>query len=130
MASFNSCTFSGRSGTDAEAKSFDSGSAVAKFNLAVDRYGKKGDPRPAPLWIRVEVWGKQAQVIGDYVKKGTQIIVSGELSMDEWEKDGKKNVTPTLRCNNFTLLGGDKPSGSPMSAKKQQPDPEEDEIPF
>jgi single-strand DNA-binding protein len=130
MASFNSCTFSGRSGSDAEMKTFKEGNSVAKFNLAVDKYGKKGDPKPAPMWIRVEVWGKQAQVVNDYVKKGTQIIVSGELGMDEWEKDGKKNVTPTLRCMNFTLLGGDKPGGSPMSAKRSQPDPAEDEIPF
>jgi len=130
MASFNSCTFSGRSGSDADTKVFKEGSSVAKFNLAVDKYGRKGDPKPAPMWIRVEVWGKQAQVVGDYVKKGTQIIVSGELSMDEWEKDGKKNVTPTLRCNNFTLIGGEKPGGSPMKEKRSQPDPQEDEIPF
>lgn len=130
MASFNSCTFSGRAGNDADLKSFDGGSSVAKFNLAVDKYGKKGDPKPAPMWVRVEVWGKQAQVVGDYVKKGTQIIVSGELSIDEWEKKGEKQFTPTLRCSNFTLLGGDKPGASPMKEKRSQPDPEEDEIPF
>jgi single-strand DNA-binding protein len=130
MASFNSCTFSGRAGSDAELKALNGGNSVAKFNIAVDKYGKKGDPKPAPMWVRVEVWGKQAQVVSDYVKKGTQIIVSGELAIDEWEKDGKKNVTPTLRCMNFTLLGGDKPGGSPMSAKRSQPDPEEDEVPF
>jgi len=130
MASFNSCTFSGRAGSDADVKSFDSGSAVAKFSLAVDKYGKKGDPKPAPMWVRVEVWGKQAQVVGDYVKKGTQIIVSGELSIDEWEKKGEKQFTPTLRCMNFTLIGGEKPGGSPMSEKRSQPDPQEDEIPF
>jgi single-strand DNA-binding protein len=131
MASFNSCTFSGRAGNDAESKTFGSGNSVAKFRLAVDRYGKKDEPKPGPLWIAVEVWGKQAQVVSDYVKKGTQIIVSGELSMDEWQKkDGEKQVTPTLRCMNFTLLGGEKPGGSPMAAKRSQPDPQEDEIPF
>jgi single-strand DNA-binding protein len=131
MASFNSCTFSGRSGNDAELRSTNSGSSVAKFRLAVDRYGKKGDPRPAPMWVAVEVWGKQAQTVGDYVKKGTQIIVSGELGMDEWQKkDGEKQVTPTLRCMSFTLLGGEKPGGSPMTERRSQPNPAEDEIPF
>lgn len=129
MASLNSCAFSGRSGTDADLKPVGS-TSVAKFRLAVDRYGKKGDPKPAPLWIAVEVWGKQAQIVGDYVKKGTQVIVQGDIDMQEWtNKEGQKQVTPTLRCSQFTLIGGEKAKTTPY-AGRNQPNPEEDEVPF
>lgn len=132
MASFNSCTFSGRAGRDAEIRYLTSGKAVAKFRLAVDRYGKKGDPKPDPLWLQVEVWGdKSAQVIGDYVKKGTQIIVQGELGMDTWnDKEGKERTIPKLSCSNFTLLGGDREKTSGYTGNKKQPDPAEEELPF
>lgn len=131
MASFNSCTFSGRVGNDPEVRFLESGSAVAKFSLAVDRYGKKNGPKPAPLWLRVEVWGKRAQTIADHVKKGSAILVQGELGLDEWERDGKKNSSMTLNCSQFTFVGGDKPKGSaPSGSKGSRPEPEEEEIPF
>lgn len=131
MASFNSCTFSGRAGRDAETRYLTSGKAVTKFRLAVDRYGKKGDPKPDPMWLQVEVWGGRAQVAADYIKKGTQIIVQGELGMDVWtDKDGKERTSPTLNCSNFTLLGGDREKTSGYTGDKRQPDPEEEEVPF
>lgn len=131
MASFNSCTFSGRSGNDAEVRFLANGKAVAKFRLAVDRYGKKDQPRPDPIWLQVEVWGARAQTIGDYVKKGSQLIVQGELGMDTWtDKNGEKKVTPTLSCSNFTLIGGEREKTSGVRGDKRQPEPEEEEVPF
>lgn len=136
MASFNSCSFSGRVGNDPEAKYLANGNAVSSFSLAVD--GRKKDQT---MWLKVEVWGKAAQTVADYVKKGSSIIVSGELSIDTWEKDGKTNMKPKLNCSNFTFIGGNdrggnknesfsKPAATARQASKQ-PEPEyDDEIPF
>lgn len=112
MTSFNSCTFSGRVGSDPEIRYLDGGSSVAEFSLAVDRYGKKGSDKPAPIWLRVTVWGRRAQIIADHVKKGSSLIVQGEFGVDEWEKDGRKNTKLTLNCSQFTFLDSGRSAAS------------------
>jgi len=133
MASFNNCTFSGNVGQDPEIRYFESGTMVAEFSLAVS--GRRRDSET--LWLRVKVWGKQAQAIGDYVKKGSQIIVNGEFQQESWEKDGQKMSKPVLNCQNFTLLGGKRAEASGNATRRapkpaqRPPEPEEDdEIPF
>lgn len=132
MASFNSCTFTGRVGGDPECKYLDGGKTVAKFNLAVDQYAK-GPDKGNTLWITVKVWGKRAETIANYVKKGSSLLVSGELSIEEWTKDGVKNFRPAINCNQFNFLDAPKNqngradnSAASRPAQKQQ----EDEIPF
>jgi single-strand DNA-binding protein len=139
MASFNNCTFSGNVGKDPELRYFESGTAVANFSIAVE--GRKGSD---PLWLAIKVWGKGAAVIGDYVKKGSRLIVSGELEMETWEKDGKQNSKLALNCQNFTLLdskkdradggsgGGGSSGGTSKPASKSRPPApvEEEELPF
>lgn len=135
MASFNNCTFSGNLGRDPEMRYFDDGKSVANFSIAVE--GRKGQT----LWIAVKVWGKQAQVIADYVRKGTPIIVSGELQEETWEKEGVTKSRMTLNCNNFTLLNSRRDSasnGGGGAATKRAPKPQsqksqeavDEEIPF
>ena len=139
MASFNSCTFSGNVGKDPELRYFESGKTVANFNIAVE--GRKGSD---PLWLAVKVWGKGAAVIGDYVKKGSRLIVSGELEMETWEKEGKQNSKLALNCQSFTLLdskkdradsgsgGGGYGGGTSKPAPKSRPPApaEEEDVPF
>ena len=136
MASFNNCTFSGNLGRDPEVKYFDDGKAVANFSIAVE--GRKGQT----LWMAVKVWNKPAQTIADYVRKGSRIIVNGELQEETWEKDGQQKSRMVLNCQNFTLLDGRKEAGngnSGTSATKRAPkpqsrqqaaDPIDEEIPF
>lgn len=100
--SFNNCSLSGNVGRDPEARYFENGTMVANFSIAVS--GR----RDSTFWMPVKVWGKSAQTIIDYVKKGSQIIVSGELEEESWEKDGKKNTRMTLNCRDFKLMGGQK----------------------
>jgi single-strand DNA-binding protein len=138
MASFNNCTFSGNVGRDPDIRYFEDGRVVANFNLAVE--GRKGRDT---LWIKVAVWNKPAQVIADYVKKGSKIIVSGELQQETWTKDGAEKSQMALNCQNFTLLdsrkeGGGAPSGggsgsgtSRPAARSKPPAPvEEEDVPF
>lgn len=137
MASFNNCTFSGNLGKDPDVRYFEDGKMVANFNLAVE--GRKGQT----LWIGVKVWGKPAQVIADYVRKGSKLIVSGELQEETWEKDGEKKSRISLNCQNFVMLdsrkgnseGWGSSGGNSKSAPKPQtrphtPDPIDEEVPF
>lgn len=140
MATFNNCSFSGNVGRDPEMRYFESGSCLATFSLPIeDRRGGE------TFWLNVKVWGKQATVIADYVKKGSRIIVNGELEFESWESNGEKKTKPVLNCQKFTLLGdkkktdsaeSDKPSQEslPVSRKpllSQSPPPNDnDEIPF
>lgn len=141
MASFNNCTFSGNLGKDPELRYFEDGKMVANFTIAVE--GRRGS---GAMWIPVKVWGKQAQVIGDYVKKGSQIIVNGELQQETWNKGDEKMSRMVLNCNTFTLLGRKDKDGAgakggapkatqrPENRQSNQPAPEhleeEDDIPF
>lgn len=141
MASFNNCSFSGNVGRDPEIRYFENGSTIANFSIAVE--GRRDSPT---IWMPVKVWGKQASVIADYVRKGSKIIVGGELQQESWAKDGVEKSRLVLNCQNFTLLNskkedGGSPGGSPGAAGRrpavntrpvQNPLDEEgeDDIPF
>lgn len=141
MATFNDCSFSGNVGRDPEMRYFESGNCLATFSLPIE-----GRRDGETFWLNVKVWGKQATVIADYVKKGSRIIVNGELEFESWESNGEKKTKPVLNCRKFTLLGdkkktdwteSDKPSqeSSPVSRKpllSQSPQPgnDDEEIPF
>lgn len=135
MASFNSCTFTGRVGADPDCRYYENGSAVASFRIAVDQYAKKGADKPEPIWIKVNVWGKRAQTIADHVKKGSSILVSGELGIDTYEKDGEKRTSVTLNCSQFNFLGDRRSDGASNQQRAAQrpaqaPAPDDDDIPF
>jgi single stranded DNA-binding protein (ssb) len=143
MASFNNCTFSGNVGRDPEIRYLDSGMAVANFSIAVEGRNKGQGKGQDTLWLAVVVWGKGAGVIGDYVKKGSRLIVSGELGMETWEKDGKQNSKLALNCQNFTLLDSKKDSGGapggggsgggtsrPAARSRPSAPVEEEDLPF
>ena len=134
--SFNNCSFSGNVGKDPEARYFENGSVVANFSIAVT--GR----RDSVFWMPVKVWGKQAQTILDYVKKGSQIIVSGELEEESWERDGKRNTRTTLNCRDFKLIGGQRPanggggssraasSSAPARSSRPAQEIDEEDVPF
>jgi single-strand DNA-binding protein len=109
MASLNVCSFTGRAGRDPEMKFFESGSAIAQFTIAV--YGWKRDSEP--LWLNLKIWGKLAQVAADYVKKGSQIAVSGQLENESWtdKATGEMRSKVVLNVKELTLLGSKKDAG-------------------
>jgi single-strand DNA-binding protein len=125
MASLNVCSFTGRAGRDPEIKFFESGSAIAQFTIAVDGFKRDSEP----LWLNLKIWGKLAQVAGDYVRKGSQIAVSGQLENESWtdKATGEKRSKMVLNVRELTLLGSKKDSddqggwGGP---------PSDEELPF
>ena len=76
----NSITLIGRAGRDPEVRYFEDGKMVANFTLAVNTYKRDDEPD----WFTLEIWGKQAQVAADYVRKGSQIAVIGSAQLETW----------------------------------------------
>ncbi|MDY0074067.1 MAG: single-stranded DNA-binding protein [Thauera sp.] len=95
----NSWSFIGRLGRDAELRHTQSGEQVLTFSVAVDvGYGD----RKTTLWPRCSMWGKRGQAVANYLNKGTQVGVVGELSTNE--HNGKTYLE--VRVNDLTLVGG------------------------
>jgi single-strand DNA-binding protein len=122
MASVNKVTLIGNVGKDPEIRYTQSGEPIANFSLATSENwtDKSGQKQEKTEWHRVEVFGKTAQVVRDYVTKGKPLYVEGSIKYDEYtDKDGiKRNVTK-IRVSGFNsrivLLGsrGDGGGGAP-----------------
>ena len=106
----NSVNLVGRAGRDPEVRYFESGSVVANLTMAVNRRSKNDEPD----WFNLEIWGKQAQVAADYVKKGSLIGVTGSFKLDSWKdrKTGEEKSKPVIRVDRLNLLGSKKESES------------------
>ncbi|MCZ8189644.1 MAG: single-stranded DNA-binding protein [Microcystis sp. LE19-338.1B] len=127
----NSVTLVGRAGTNPETRYFESGSVVTKVNLAVRRPGKNQDPD----WFPVEAWGKQAEVLANYVTKGDQVGIIGELRFDRWtdKNTEQERIKPVVRAIRIELLGNSKGTATEASQAQTQNSPDLDsleEIPF
>ena len=97
----NCITLVGRAGRDPEVRYFESGTMVANLTLAVNRR-KDEDPD----WFNLEIWGKQAQVAADYVRKGSLIGVVGSIRIEKWadRSTGEQRSKPVVRVDNLQLL--------------------------
>jgi single-strand DNA-binding protein len=76
-------TLTGNLGRDPEFQTTQSGQMVAKFSLAVRQPKKGGQDQPA-FWVKVEVWGKQAEYVANYLKKGASVCVTGQVAEEQW----------------------------------------------
>ncbi|MCI5824102.1 MAG: single-stranded DNA-binding protein [Candidatus Gastranaerophilales bacterium] len=95
----------GRCGQDPEMKYFESGKVKTTFSLAVNRWDSKTKSEITD-WFNVELWDKQAEVAGEYVKKGRQVALDGRLAVSNWTTPQGENRTRYLiRGNNLRLLG-------------------------
>jgi len=121
--SINSVTLTGRAGRDAEVKYFESGSCVAQFSIAVDRYSKEGGKEAD--WFNIKLWGKQAQVAADYVRKGSLVGVTGRLEIEKWtdRASGEERSKPVVVGDRLELLGGRREAESPAPGN-------DEEVPF
>lgn len=127
-------------GQDPETRYTTTGTAVTNFSVATsERWRDKntGDQQERTTWFRCEAWGKTAELVGEYLRKGSQVHCEGKMHEDHWEKDGQKRVTWKLRVNRVHFLGrsgsgSDEPRQS-ESRRETAPAQEEDfddQIPF
>lgn len=130
MGSLAKVTLVGNSGSDAELRMTQGGQSVADFNLAVNRRG--GQEGEVTDWYRINVWGKQADIAQQYVKKGIQLCVVGTLSQRRYtDKQGASRTSVEVNADTFVLVG--KRDAEPVAAGAAPAaaanfDP--DEIPF
>ncbi len=126
----NSVTLVGRAGRDPEVRYFESGTVVANLTMAVNRRNREDQPD----WFNLEIWGKQAQVAADYVKKGSLIGVTGSFKMDTWKdrNTGEDRNKPVVRVDRLELLGSkrDSENSNFQNNNSFNQQPSNDEIPF
>ncbi|MFN8057568.1 MAG: single-stranded DNA-binding protein [Vicinamibacterales bacterium] len=99
----------GNLGKDAELRYTPQGSAVSTFSLATTEVwnDKGGQRQERTEWHRVVLWGRPAETLQDYLKKGKQIYIEGRLQTRSWDdKDGNKKYSTEVRADRVVLLGG------------------------
>ena len=102
----NTINLVGRAGREPDVRYFESGSTVANFTLAVNRISRNDEPD----WFNLEIWGKQAQIAADYVKKGSLIGITGSFIIDSWKdkNTGEDRFKPVVRVDRLNLLSSRK----------------------
>ncbi|NJL48086.1 MAG: single-stranded DNA-binding protein [Leptolyngbyaceae cyanobacterium SM2_5_2] len=115
----NVVTLVGRVGADPDVKYFESGSVLCNLTLAVKRRSSRDDK---PDWFNLELWGKNAEVAANYVRKGSLIGISGALKLDQWQDraTGANRSKPVIRVDRLELLGSRRDNESPMSASDDE----------
>jgi single-strand DNA-binding protein len=109
MGSVNKVILVGNLGRDAELRYTPGGAAVSKFSVATTEVwnDKSGQRQERTEWHNIDLWGKQAESLSEYLVKGKQVYVEGRLQTDEYtDKEGIKRRTTRVRCDRVVLLGG------------------------
>jgi len=130
MASLNRVMLIGNLTRDPELRYIPSGSAVATFTLGVNRVYKtqSGEKKEQVSFIRIVVWGRRAEVCGEYLSKGSPVFVEGRLQSRDWQtQDGQKRNTVEVVADNVQFLRmGDKQGAG--AGKKSLPQEEVETI--
>lgn len=126
MADLNFFVCIGRLGRDPEVKYMNNGDAAVNISLAVSKKWKdksSGETKEQTTWVPFSYFGKTAELIGQYAKKGTQLRCDGEFSVRKYtDKDGNEKQITEIRGRDFQLLGG-KPEGGSAPAQQRQAAP-------
>jgi single-strand DNA-binding protein len=107
--SVNKVILVGRLGRDPETRYTGGGQAVANFSVATDESykDKNGERQKRTEWHKIVVWGKQAEIAQQYLKKGSLIFIEGRIQSREWQdKEGQKRTSFEIVASNFRMLGG------------------------
>ena len=110
MSSFNKVIIVGNLTRDPELKQTGSGTSVTDIGVAVNDRRKKGDEWVEDTqFIDVTLWGRSAEVVAEYLEKGSPVLVEGRLQLDRWEtEDGEKRSKLKVVGINVQMLGGKK----------------------
>uniref|UniRef100_A0A7C2NXL7 Single-stranded DNA-binding protein n=1 Tax=Schlesneria paludicola TaxID=360056 RepID=A0A7C2NXL7_9PLAN len=160
MASFNRVILVGNLTRDPQVRYTPGGTAVAEIGLAVNRtwFDKQTNSRKEDVtFVDVTLWGRTAEIAGEYLGKGRQVLIEGRLQTDTWDdkETGQKRSKLRVVCENMTMLGtradgggggggnrgGGRPAGGPAEMAPPDADyggsggdygggPPDDEVPF
>jgi single-strand DNA-binding protein len=125
MASYNKVLLMGNLTRDPEVRYTPKGTAIANLGLAVNRRWttETGEQKEEVTFVDVEVWGRQAETVGQYLSKGKPIFVEGRLKLDSWEdkESGQKKSKLKVVCEHFQFIGA---PGNKAEFKDQAPSDE------
>lgn len=155
MASYNKVILAGNLTRDPELRYTAKGTAIAKIGLAVTRKWRNeaGEMQEETTFVDIDAFGRQAEIIGQYFKKGSPILVEGRLRLDQWtdKNTGQKQSKLKVSLETFSFLqsggrGGEGGQDAPASASAKSPGrvaqaapppsddadalPSEDDVPF
>jgi single-strand DNA-binding protein len=154
MANYNRVILAGNLTRDPELRYTPKGVAIAKITLAINRTWKNetGETKEEVTFVDVDAFGRQAVVVGQYMKKGRPFLVEGRLKLDQWEDKNTHQKQSKLKVvlEGFSFIdskGGESgapsdaprvrtaatataPAGSPAAAEPEAPEPEQDDVPF
>ena len=128
--SVNKVILVGNVGRDPESRYLPNGDPVVGLSLATTEKwkAKDGSKQEATQWHRVSFFGKLAEIVGEYVKKGSQIYVEGRIEYREYEKDGVKRYSTDIIADKLQMLGGKPSEGKRREAEGS--DTDDSSIPF
>jgi single-strand DNA-binding protein len=107
--SVNKVILVGRLGKDPETRYTSSGQAVCNFSMATDENYKDraGERQKRTEWHKIVVWGKQAEIAQQYLRKGSLLFLEGRMQSRQWDdKEGQKRTSLEIVANSFRMLGG------------------------
>jgi len=136
MANLNNVQIIGRLGKDPETRYTTGGKAVTKFSVAVEGYVPKDSDKPKHTeWFNVVGFDRLAEVCTEYLGKGDEVYVQGELETREYEKDGQRRFFTELKMRNMQMLKTKAKPAHQESAPRAQPEQAQvpdfdDDIPF
>ena len=117
----------GRLARDAELRTTQSGTSVCSFTIACDAgYGDKKRTE----WVKVALFGKRADGLNPYLKKGTALTVQGEAKSNGWVKDGEAKTEIEIFADKVTLQGSKQGSSESQASNDVSDNTEGDDIPF
>lgn len=123
MSSVNKVTLVGRLGQDPETKDVN-GTTVTNFSLATSETWKdknSGEKKERTEWHRLVAWGRQAEIVGEYLQKGSLVYIEGQLQTRKWtDKDDNERYTTEIRVGMLKMLGGRGDSGNGNSSNSNE----------
>jgi single-strand DNA-binding protein len=108
MASYNRVVLVGNLTRDPELKYIPSGTAVAEIGLAINdrRKNPQGEWVEETTFVDVTLWARTAEVAGEYLSKGSPVLIEGRLKLDSWETDGQKRSKLRVVAEKMQMLSG------------------------
>lgn len=128
----NRCEFIGRLGGDPDVKVMPNGNPVCKISIAVGEQwkGQDGQRQERTTWVPVVAFGKLAEIMGQYLKKGQQVFIAGKFTVRKWQaQDGSDRYTTEIIASDMQMLGsrqdGGQQQGNAYSAARDGATPQQ-----
>ena len=120
MSGVNKVIIIGNLGADPELKTTPGGQSVCNFSVATsEKFESKGEKQEKTEWHKMVAWGKTAELIAQYLRKGATAYFDGKLQTRQWDKDGVKHYATEIVVQSVTFLGGKRDDAQPQQQRRE-----------